>query len=106
MLPTYADGDRLIAVRPAIARRIATGDVVVLRVPAPPNDPPASLGATVVVVKRVGASGGDALPGDATAVAPAGSYFVQGDNGPSYDSRAFGVVPADAVVAKVLGRLG
>jgi signal peptidase I len=108
MLPTYADGDRLLAVRRPFGRRIRTGDVVVVRAPAPATQPgSASAAATEILVKRVRASAGERLPdGQAGAVVPLGSYFVQGDNGLTYDSRRFGVVTADAIMARVLRRLG
>ena len=100
MLPTYADGERLLAVRPALVRAICRGDVLVVRAALP-------TGAADVLVKRVRAVGGDPLPGGAAGVlVPRGAYFVQGDGGASYDSRAFGVVGRRDVVARVVRALG
>ena len=91
MLPSYADGDRLLAVRPFLTRAVRPGDVVVVVSPAPAAaggvSPP---GATETLVKRV------------SQVEP-GRVFVAGDNGRSYDSRVFGPLSIDAVVGRVIG---
>lgn len=84
MLPTYVDGDRLLALRPPVGRRVRIGDVVVVVAPAP-------IGATETetLVKRV------------SRLEPH-RVFVAGDNSPSYDSSAFGPLARDAVIGRVL----
>ena len=38
-------------------------------------------------------------------LSPDGFFFALGDNGPqSYDSRSYGLVPADNIIGKVLGK--
>ena len=55
-------------------------------------------------VKRCAAMpGSGVLTGDAAAVNK--NFYAQGDNGlASYDSRAYGPVPVDNIIGKVLGR--
>jgi phage repressor protein C with HTH and peptisase S24 domain len=84
MLPTYADGDRLLALRPPLGRPVRVGDVVVVVAPAPTG------AATETLVKRV------------SRLEP-GQVFVVGDNSPSYDSNAFGPLALDAVIGRVVG---
>ena len=89
MLPTYADGDHLLAVRPPLGRAIRPGDVVVVVAPGPS---PATR-AVETLVKRV------------AEVEPARrprQVFVVGDSGPSYDSRVFGPLASDAVLGRVV----
>jgi signal peptidase I len=101
MLPTYADGDRLL-VRTGAACR--TGDVVVFANPRGPEPGPPML------VKRVAATVGDEVPqparlriGDERV--PPGRLVVLGDAVLSLDSRTFGYVAADTVVGIVLRAL-
>jgi signal peptidase I len=99
MQPTYADGDRLLAVRRWASRPPRTGDVVVVRAPAAawrPADPLA--GATTVVVKRV-------VEAPAQTDLPPGALWVRGDAADSYDSRRFGAIERRSVLGRVLGRL-
>lgn len=94
MLPTYADGDRLLAVRAPLTRAIHPDDVVVVVAPAPGGSTgDASSGATETLVKRV--TWVEPEP-------PPGRVFVTGDNGRSYDSRVFGPLPTDAVLGRVV----
>ena len=82
MMPTLADGDRLLVRR---TRRVRVGDLAV--VPDPREH-------TRLVVKRV------------AAVHP-GSVTVVGDNlGASTDSRTFGPVALSQVAGKVVRRYG
>lgn len=101
MLPTYTDGDRLLAVRRPYAGRVRRGDVVVV-------DAPAVVPSTgrEVLVKRVHAIAGDVVidPNGQTRVPP-GSVHVRGDSGLTYDSRRFGPVDLRNVVGKVIARL-
>ncbi len=87
MLPTYAHGDRLLALRPPVGRPVRTGDVVVVVAPASTGAP-----ATETLVKRV------------SRLEP-GRVVVRGDNAPSYDSGTFGPLPANAVIARVVRAL-
>ncbi|WP_051367115.1 S26 family signal peptidase [Hamadaea tsunoensis] len=102
MRPTYQDGDRLL-VRTGPACR--PGDVVVFANPHGPEPGPAML------VKRVAATAGDAVP-EATRTrigagpVPPGRIVVLGDAVLSLDSRNFGYVRADTVVGVVLRELG
>lgn len=127
MLPTYADGDRVL-VRRRSGRPLCVGDVVVVDLPhrlgavvpgpvagagrvraapaAPPAGPPAT---SERVVKRVGAIPGDPVPPGVAAPGPdvpAGSVVLLGDNpAESADSRQYGYVPADRVIGVVLRHL-
>jgi signal peptidase I len=105
MLPTYCDGDRLIARRrrSAAPRR---GDVVVFRNPRPHGVPGSSDGP--LLVKRVAAIADDAAPdGIAAAVVPHGHVAVIGDNrAQSLDSRHLGFIPIANILATVVRRIG
>lgn len=100
MEPTLSDGSRIL-VRRADGSRVAvrTGDLVLLRMPAP-----RAWGA--LVVKRVAAVAGEPVPpvvavryGLSGCVVPDGSLVVLGDNPlSSLDSRHFGPVPYGSVV--------
>lgn len=80
MRPAFEPGDRVVAIR---CRRWEPGDAVVLRDPRQPER---------LVLKRVTTAGPDGID-------------VRGDNPPaSTDSRQFGVVPAGAVVGRVVYR--
>ena len=107
MLPTYTDGDLLLADR---ARRARTGAPIVFRTPEPARhdldggaDPPYR-------VKRVAAVAGDPTPawlpghhaGDRV---PPGRIVVRGDAGNSEDSRHYGAVAGSDVLAVVIGRI-
>jgi signal peptidase I len=98
-------GDRMLAVRwPRLARR---GRCVIVRqsVPTPER--------TSLVVKRLVAMGGDAVPegvrrfpgdggGDRV---PPGRVVLFGDGARSTDSRDYGFVPAADIVGVVVGRV-
>ncbi|MER7004835.1 S26 family signal peptidase [Dactylosporangium sp. NPDC000555] len=106
MLPTYQDGDMLLAVRRGLFRRPRAGDVVVCRLPygfAIPGG-----GDNPLLVKRVGAVAGDPRPGGdgVSDPLPAGTIYVVGDSpGHSLDSNTFGPLPEDLVVGVVVRRM-
>jgi len=103
MTPTFADGERVLAVR---HRRYRRGDVVVFRTPAGPSfpgDPPWR-------IKRVAAVAGEPTPEAQrrhpgsrvpAAVVPAGHVVVTGDDQNSQDSRQLGYVPVRAIAGRV-----
>jgi len=121
MEPTLQIGDHIVVTpyrRPWPAKGPEHGDVVVFRSPSTPDE---------LMVKRVIGTPGDLIEarsgrvligGHALAepylraaaesgaissqIVPAGCYFVMGDNrGDSWDSRNWGVLPADLVVGRV-----
>jgi signal peptidase I len=98
MLPTFRPGEAVLAVRRFVRPTIRRGDIVVCRLPEGVPGPDSYL------VKRVAALAGEPSPvaGD---VIPSGHVFVCGDGTRSYDSRAFGPIPLDHVVAHVVCRL-
>jgi signal peptidase I len=96
MLPTLRPGQR-IAVGP-LRRPPPRGALVVLRRPRPAGSPP------LEVVKRVVGLPGERVPLDGGVQVTLGpdEYFVLGDNlAGSTDGRAFGPVPASALVGRV-----
>jgi signal peptidase I len=102
MLPTYDDGQKLLARR--TSRVPASGTVVVVK----PFDGP------LLVVKRVAATAGEAVPPEVAQragltpgdVVPRGSLVVLGDNADaSIDSRTWGLLPASSVVAAVVRKM-
>jgi signal peptidase I len=115
MLPTLADGDRLLVRRARLAD-LAVGQIVVFERPHEdvswsselPRWPPAR---GDWMIKRVAAVPGDfvppGIPAQATAghnsVVPVGQLVVLGDNHfSSYDSRSMGFIPADRLLGVVL----
>ena len=131
MLPTFADGQRLLVRRCAPAA-VAVGDVVVfadsrdadrdrlaaererLVAAGVPALPPPPWRGSEWLVKRVAAVPGDPVPratvpalaGVDHDVVPAGALVVLGDNAAgSDDSRRYGYVPANRLVGTVLRRL-
>ena len=84
MSPTYADGDRILAVR---TRRVRIGDVVAFSLP------PTAAGhvddLSVPAVKRVVAVSN-------------GSVEVRGDAGRSVDSTLFGPVPLELLIGRAV----
>lgn len=100
MEPTLRDGDRLVLYRGR--RRLARGGIVALRTSGLAGDLP--VGYPDLMVKRISAAAGDPVPSQGTVV-PAGHVFVVGDNPKSLDSRAFGAVPIELVVGRVVGKL-
>jgi len=110
MMPTYADGDRLLV---RLGRRgWVRDDVVVFHPPGRrrhsrrPGDPE-------WLMKRVVAVAGQPIPADVRAavaavradVVPAGCLVVRGDNPQSYDSRRFGYLRASDVVGTAVRML-
>jgi signal peptidase I len=110
MWPTLASGDRLLVRRGK--RGVAKGRIVVLwrdAVDTLPSDAPGVVAAKVrdergrsLVVKRVAATPGDAVPKSVRAmvgvdVTPEGALVVLGDNTVSADSRDWGFVSIDAL---------
>jgi signal peptidase I len=95
MTPTYQSGERVLAVRRWLSPKLKRGSVIVLR--HPPDAPVAGPPGTVppLLVKRL-----VGLPGDADI--PDGHIYVLGDGPGSYDSAAFGPVPARLVIGRVL----
>ncbi|GAA1768112.1 S26 family signal peptidase [Luedemannella helvata] len=131
MLPTFADGQRVLVRRCAVAA-VAPGDVVVFADPRDadlqrlaaererlvaagiPALPPPSWRGGEWLVKRAVAVPGDPVPRAAVAalaevdheVVPAGALVVLGDNADhSDDSRRYGYVAADRLVGRVLRTL-
>jgi signal peptidase I len=101
MLPTFADGDRVV-VRRRTLTEVRRGDVVVL-------EPPDS--ARHWNIKRVTALPGDIVPrGVAGCVAgdlvPPGSLVVLGDNVDSADSRQRGFYRGDRLLGVAIRPLG
>lgn len=104
MTPTYADGERVLAVR---RHRYRAGDVVVFRAPA---EQVSALG-PAWRIKRVAAVGGDPTPDRLRTdpgslvpapVVPARHVVVVGDRAGSQDSRQLGYVPLAAIAGRVL----
>ena len=86
MSPTYADGDRILAVR---TRRVRVGDVVAFTLP--PGAASFVTDPSAPAVKRVVAVSN-------------GSVEVHGDAGRSVDSTVFGPVPLDLVIGRAIRR--
>ena len=103
MTPTLQPGDRLLA-RRIDGGTVDVGDIVILRVPADvPDRRTGELSSTVV--KRVAAVAGDPLPPvlRGAGVLPPGHLAVLGDNrSASVDSRVWGPIRTDRVLAKVV----
>ncbi|MEU3348908.1 S26 family signal peptidase [Streptomyces sp. NPDC006700] len=114
MLPTYCDGDRLLALR-VPTRLVRRGTVVAIQMraaadPAGADEEDITPGDTLItsMIKRVAALPGDRIPGphSSTDVVPARHVFVVGDNHEaSYDSRHTGPVPVDLLTSVVLCRI-
>lgn len=103
MLPTFADGDRVV-VRRRTLTDVRRGDVVVL-------EPPGSARERYWNIKRVTALPGDAVSMDVAGCAagdrvPPGSLVVLGDNADSADSRQRGFYQGDRLLGVVVRPLG
>ncbi len=107
MRPHLRAGDRVLARRAAIGR-LRVGQIVVIERPAagrarakrPPSWPPDG---REWLIKRVAAVPGDAapcwVPDEVGARVPDGWFAVLGDNvANSFDSRTFGLVPAECLL--------
>ncbi|RBQ17731.1 S26 family signal peptidase [Spongiactinospora rosea] len=106
MQPTYSDGDRLLTVRFTRKAAPRPGQVVVLH--NPQDRRPASF-----LIKRVVAVAGQPVPKGLPdgvvpgGVVPQGHVLVLGDNPTrSYDSRNFGAIPVERLVAFVIRKMG
>lgn len=104
MCPTYRDADRVLVrlVRGSSSRDPRRGQVIVLR---PPVEELRLL--SPLLVKRVAAVPGDAVPADFSQVVPLPvvpprRLLVRGDNEGSADSRSFGLVDFELVVGVAL----
>lgn len=86
MTPDYRPGDTVLTARRWVTGPARPGDVVICRLPRGVPGPGGYL------IKRV------------TSVA-AGQVTLRGDGENSYDSRAFGPVPQDCVLGRVITRL-
>ena len=103
MAPTYGDGDLLLGVRTRAGR---VGRAVVFRPPYAVEDG----SGPALRVKRLAAVAGDAVPpwvrgAIPGSTVPAGRIVVRGDNERSEDSRNYGYLLEDSVVAVVVGRV-
>jgi signal peptidase I len=96
MVPTFLPGDVVLTVRRPWRRRVRAGDLVVVRFPGRGNG---------YMIKRVAAVPGSGLPGWDAVDVPAGQVYVVGDGPRSYDSRHFGPLPQERVVAHVVAQL-
>lgn len=100
MRPTYADGTRVLVQR--TTRRLRPGQVILFCDASPGRS---------LLIKRIAAVPGDAVPSVFAAVVPAGRvppgrFLVLGDNPPaSMDSREFGYLPQAQLVGRVIRRL-
>jgi len=103
MLPTYADGDTLVAVR---LRRLLARRAAVFRPPGPHADLPGPRYRVKRVVAVAGQPTPDWVPGEpAGRPVPAGKLVVRGDADASADSRTYGFVDRRAVLGVVVCRL-
>jgi len=110
MAPTLRGGDQVLA-RRVHGTQVRAGDVVILLVPDGEDDEPGL--PAVSAIKRVAAAAGDPLPPEARSgalaaggVVPPGRLAVLGDNRrASVDSRAWGLVSVESVLAKVVRTL-
>lgn len=107
MQPALQPGDTLLA-RRTRGGTVRNGDVIILRVPVVPGESD-----RYTVIKRVAATAGDPIPAylppatrPGNGLLPAGQLAVLGDNAASSaDSRVWGLIPADDVLAKVIRKL-
>ncbi len=105
MVPTFSDGDRLLAAYGPRWLPVRRGDVVVVRAPDPGWRPDHPLDAAhQTLVKRVTATGGEPRP-DGTGLVPVDSMYVEGDAPGGYDSRVFGPLRRTEITGRVLGRI-
>lgn len=86
MIPTYRPGDAVLVARRWIASPVHPGDVVLCRLPRTVPGPGGYL------VKRVSS-------------VVSGHIVLHGDGPRSYDSRAFGPIPVECVLGRVVTRL-
>jgi hypothetical protein len=109
MTPTLREGEKVLA-RRVRGQAVRNGDIIILRVPGTGADGTPN---RYTAVKRVAATAGDPLPPflppQATTTSellPAGHLAVLSDNPKgSVDSRAWGLIPAANVLAKVVRKL-
>lgn len=105
MVPTYSDGDRLLAAYGLRWLPVRRGHVVVVRAPDPGWRPDRTLDvAHQTLIKRVTAVSDQPRP-DGVGLVPTGSVYVEGDAPGGYDSRVFGPLPRTEVIGRVLTRL-
>lgn len=98
MVPTFRPGEAVLARRRGTGGRLRSGQIVVCRLPERIPGPPGLL------IKRVAAVAGQAIPGSAETV-PQLHVYVCGDGPRSYDSRQFGPLPVASIVGYVIARL-
>ncbi|NEA31268.1 hypothetical protein G3I17_06260 [Streptomyces sp. SID13031] len=122
MLPTFSSGDRVL-VDQIGARRLRTGQIVVLQGPHPDHRdgwgwstdpiPRTGLASHDWLIKRVIAVPSDPVPEEVQGVlgtgaesrVPVGRLVVRGDAPHSADSRQWGLVPVDRVLGVVVRRV-
>jgi signal peptidase I len=103
MLPSYRDGERVLAAR-RHPRTLRPGQVVILNGPRPMVGRD---GVSGRIIKRVAAIQGQPVPdGVEGSFVPAGHIVVLGDNmSGSVDSRQLGFIPARIVLATVVRKM-
>jgi signal peptidase I len=109
MTPTLREGEKVLA-RRVRGQAVRNGDIIILRVPGTGADGTPN---RYTAVKRVAATAGDPLPAflppratTSSELLPTGHLAVLSDNPKgSVDSRAWGLVPAANVLAKVVRKL-
>ncbi|MFD8529690.1 S26 family signal peptidase [Streptosporangium canum] len=104
MLPAFDNGDRVLAIRTNRRSTFTSGQVVVL---SHPHQEESHTSETSWIIKRVAAVAGEPTLDDMPEkIVPEGYVMVLGDNRrQSLDSRAFGFVPMNDILAIVARKM-